>query len=260
MAALLRGKVLCNQWLAETENHGSATQKINYTLSTLPQSGDVEIQKIPSTMTAPETVPEPAPAALPERFTPEQFKALVRWKGWSYRELAARWGISAVWVSNVARNRARPAHYDDALRGLPHKRTMTRDARLLAQRLAALVAGAAQAAALRARARTRTGGYRYHGYLGVGDIVTAAEELGLVAEEGERGIVFQVIDTGKGERYGIVFERGLWDWFAPEHLDLAIAATGLTDARLAAEPPVDEVALAKRIAARALTFWPAAPA
>ncbi|WP_432262862.1 hypothetical protein [Cupriavidus sp. TMH.W2] len=190
-------------------------------------------------------------------FTREQFRALVRWKGYTYRELAERWGVSPDYIGELARKAGRAAHWDDALRGLPNKRTMTRDARLLARRLAALVEARQHAAALRALARKQGGEYRYHGHCVVGDIYTVEKTLGEVADEGERGIVFQVKDTGKGERYGIVFERGLWDWFEPKYLDNDLAATGLSDPATATKPPKDEVELAKRIAAGQLNYWPA---
>lgn len=193
------------------------------------------------------------------RLTPEQFKALVKWKGWSYRELAERWGITSVWMSNVARNAERPAHYDDALVGLPNKRTMTRDVRNLERRLRALVDAKAHDAAAKApghAGRRPSGEYRYHGYFMVGAIVTASEEIGIVAEEGARGAVFQVVDTGKGERYGVLFETGLWDWFDPASIDRMLVMTGLTDPEMAQYRYRDEPTLQTLFASGKLQFWP----
>lgn len=54
-----------------------------------------------------------------ERMTPDEFKKLVRGKGWTYRALAVRWGLSETRVSQFARDAKRPLYYDDAVRALP---------------------------------------------------------------------------------------------------------------------------------------------
>lgn len=54
-----------------------------------------------------------------ERLTPDEFRTQVLLRGWTYRALAERWGKSENWISKIARNPYRPAHYDDAVRGLP---------------------------------------------------------------------------------------------------------------------------------------------
>lgn len=54
-----------------------------------------------------------------KRMTREEFKAEVLLRGWTYRALARRWGVSENWIGQVARNENRPLHWDDALRGLP---------------------------------------------------------------------------------------------------------------------------------------------
>lgn len=51
--------------------------------------------------------------------TPEEFKAEIGRRGWTYRALAERWGVSENWVSKLARNPERAMHWDDAVRGLP---------------------------------------------------------------------------------------------------------------------------------------------
>ena len=53
------------------------------------------------------------------RMTPEEFKELVRGKGWTYRALAVRWAMSETRVSQIARDAERPLYYDDAIRALP---------------------------------------------------------------------------------------------------------------------------------------------
>lgn len=53
------------------------------------------------------------------RMTPDEFKVLVRGKGWTYRALAVRWAMSETRVSPIARDAERPLYYDDAARALP---------------------------------------------------------------------------------------------------------------------------------------------
>lgn len=54
-----------------------------------------------------------------QNFTPEEFKAEIGRRGWTYRALAERWGVTENWVSKLARNADRAMHWDDAVRGLP---------------------------------------------------------------------------------------------------------------------------------------------
>ena len=52
--------------------------------------------------------------------TANEVKQLLRERGWSMVELAARWEISITWISRlVNRPATRPAMYEDAFRGLP---------------------------------------------------------------------------------------------------------------------------------------------
>lgn len=54
------------------------------------------------------------------RMTSEQFKAEFKQRGWTGRTLAVRWEVSEAWISKIAKNSERAAHWDDAVRGLPH--------------------------------------------------------------------------------------------------------------------------------------------
>lgn len=59
---------------------------------------------------------------LVQRLTPEEFKAEYRRRGWSGKALAARWGKHPVSLSKIVNDPERPAHWDDAVKGLPeHK-------------------------------------------------------------------------------------------------------------------------------------------
>jgi len=51
--------------------------------------------------------------------SPADFKVLVNGKGWTYRDLAKRWQLSEVRISQIARDADRPLYYDGAARDLP---------------------------------------------------------------------------------------------------------------------------------------------
>lgn len=184
------------------------------------------------------------------RLTPEQFKAVVIGKGWTYRELAARWGVTPVWVSNIARNSERPAHYDDSVLGLPVRRNLRRNEKrrmALVEAFMRKMAGAP---------RKATGAYRYHGHLVVGTVMAAAEDVGSIAESGMRGIVFQVREIKGGEDYGVIFETGLWDWFSADYIDRYLVATGLVDSGAAQYKFASERDLQGDFHSDAFNFWP----
>lgn len=189
------------------------------------------------------------------RLSPEQFKALAKYKGWKLKMLAERWGVTPEWMSNISRDPQRDLRYDDALIGLPNLNRLSRDLKTRSRQVeAAMVrAGLKQEKARPARPEP---GYRYRGYLYPGAIVTASADVGSMAEEGMRGVVFQVIDDGAGETYGVIFESGMWDWFKPEHADMYLATAGLVAP--AAEHYVyrDEVRLQEDFAAGLFDFWP----
>jgi hypothetical protein len=184
-----------------------------------------------------------------ERLTPAQFKAIIKAKNWKYTELAERWGYTAVWVSNIARDPRRHARYDDMVMGLPNRKTIDRTLRHRQERAAKLVPNQVK------EERKPTGEYRYHSYLTVNTIVVAATDVGSMAEEGTRGIVFQVVNTGQGERYGVIFETGLWDWFAPDHVDDFLVSTGLSCGNIFYDFQ-GEMKLQQDFAAGYFVFWP----
>ena len=55
--------------------------------------------------------------------TPDEFKAEVNRKGWTYRALAERWEVSENYISKIARKENRSLKWDDAVRGLPQLMT-----------------------------------------------------------------------------------------------------------------------------------------
>ncbi|HEY8608120.1 MAG TPA: hypothetical protein VIM12_13480 [Noviherbaspirillum sp.] len=192
-----------------------------------------------------------------QRLTPTQFKALAKYKGWKFKMLAERWGVTPEWVSQVSRDPMRDLRYDDALLGLPNLHRLARDMKARERQLDAAVARTAPSRDREARRRP-TPGYRYRGYLTTGVVVTASTEVGSMAEEGMRGVVFQILDDRKQETYGVIFETGMWDWFPPDYVDLYLTSTGLVCRRTERYRYVDERTLQEDFHAGRFTFWPEA--
>ncbi|MES2830587.1 MAG: hypothetical protein V4695_01175 [Pseudomonadota bacterium] len=160
------------------------------------------------------------------RLSREQFRALAREKGWKFKMLAERWGVSPEWVSIVSRDPNRDIRFDDALFGLPNLRHLARDLR---RRELQVDEAMARYRFSQAATRKKAGlpGYRYQGYLNVGAIVTTVTQFGTVAEEGTRGVVFDVRQNSLEEIYGVIFEQGATEWFTPALVDIYLAGTGL---------------------------------
>jgi len=64
-------------------------------------------------------LPKNQPSISSKPMSPVEFKDEVRGRGWTYKILAERWGVTANWISKTARNDKRALHWDDAVRGLP---------------------------------------------------------------------------------------------------------------------------------------------
>lgn len=124
------------------------------------------------------------------------------------KAVAARWCITPVWMSKLVANEDRPSHYNDALFGLPSMCNAERQGKRRAVRVGRLVANR----------------QRYS----VGEILSAMEAIGSMAEPGERAWVSTAsIREGKFW-YKISFENGQEDWFNETFLDDYFAQTGLS--------------------------------
>lgn len=176
-------------------------------------------------------------------YSPDELRALIKWKGWSHKQLAAYWNISQVHVSRIINDPDRAVHWNDAVVGLPRHPRLLSDLAARQARVASLMLDPAAVRVTKGRvgrpplstlyesdeeeAVKAGSGYRHRGYVVVGSILTVANDLGDALPAGERGIVFAVEDTGVGERYGVIFENGEFHWFLPIHLDSELAGTGL---------------------------------
>ena len=169
-------------------------------------------------------------------FSPDQFRAIIRSKGWSNKALAEYWGMSVVHISRLIGNIERPLYWNDTVIGLPRftrlnadliSRVSKVDSLLLKNPLPKKPGPRPRDSLPPDSSSTFSGDYRYKGYFTVGAIVSATQDIGDMAEEGGRGIVFAVEDVRIGERYGIIFEGGAFDWFLAHHIDACLATTGL---------------------------------
>lgn len=69
--------------------------------------------------------------------TRDDVKGIIRERGWTSVDLAARWGISVTWMSRLINQpHSRPAMYDDAFKGLPSRKLVSveREARHVRKR------------------------------------------------------------------------------------------------------------------------------
>ena len=55
------------------------------------------------------------------RMTTAQFKAEITSKGWLMKEVAKRWQLGVVRMSQICSDEKRALYYDDAVRALPNR-------------------------------------------------------------------------------------------------------------------------------------------
>lgn len=59
---------------------------------------------------------------LMKRLSKDEYKEIIKEKGWNLTEVSVRWGYkSSVRVHQIANNENRPIRYDDMVKGLPYK-------------------------------------------------------------------------------------------------------------------------------------------
>ena len=52
----------------------------------------------------------------------EEFKFVIKDKGWLMKNVAERWKLGTVRMSQICSDEERPLYYDDAVRALPRKK------------------------------------------------------------------------------------------------------------------------------------------
>ena len=149
------------------------------------------------------------------RMSPRQFREAVLAKGWTYADLAFRWGVTPGWVSTIAADPMRDFRYDDAVRGLPRlTRLELRHIQESRHRIERAKKGPV---------RTKAAGDSspidspYSTDFVVGAIIIS-DDLG-------EGVVLAVKQEGRVEKYLIDF-GGAADWYGPSDIDRGLYATG----------------------------------
>lgn len=152
--------------------------------------------------------------------TTKEFKAVIRAKGWTYVELAARWGVTPEWIGALSRNPERPAHYNDAVLALPSRRFYKQDL----YRRRELVRKSIERASSLQNGRSQQA-FPLH----PGDVMVAMEDVGSMAYEGDRAVVVVARKIKEMNQYGILFLSGEFDWFWQPDVDHYLAETGLEE-------------------------------
>lgn len=154
------------------------------------------------------------------RLTSAQFKACIKGKRWKIKELAEYWQISHVWLSKLISDPERPPYYDGAVMDLPLKHELKRHLKRREQTANRYLGRFPEK-------QRKASGLRYQGILMVGTVISVIENLGSIAEEGMRGVVFQTKKAGNTEEYGVIFENGQYEWMPVDYIDKYICETGI---------------------------------
>jgi len=192
----------------------------------------------------------------PVPLTPQQFKALAKLKGWTYRAMAARWGMQPESLSGIARNSNRPIRYDDMLYGLPNLNYLAKEQKIRVTQVEKACALFDKKKSSMVAKQPCSKGFRYHDYLFIGSILSVTSDVGSVAEEGMRGVVFDVQRDGEQEIYGVLFDNGLYDWFPPDYVDIYLAGIGLEDVKNKGYRFIDQETLERDYQRQQFNFWP----
>lgn len=194
----------------------------------------------------------------PSSLSPEEFKTLLRRRGWRMADAAVRWNIRAETLSRIAADPARETRWDDMVRALPlltrRERAAATAARLAlhpprprqsresADPLERQLTDARAVEPFSWDARDEdddepfTGtvdGLRYQGYVGLGSELVTISEIGSFARE---GAYLMVIDTrlsagpeGEArEEYLCECAGGQTLWLDPDEMDDWVVSTGKT--------------------------------
>lgn len=180
-------------------------------------------------------------------------RAILRDKGWTITGFAKFLGITRAWATRVIDDPDRARCYTEAIWGLPHQKYLSR---VRSHREAVVARLEGLPLAPKPEKKKILGyGYRYREYLPVSAVVQATTEVGSIAEEGARGIVLAVSDTGTEDRYGIVFESGLFEWFRPNDVDACLASIGIELDQLRNYVFQSEEVVAEEFGRGLFSFW-----
>lgn len=155
---------------------------------------------------------------------PDIFRAILKERGWTITEFARGLGLTRTWVTRVIDDVSRSRSYTEALWALPDKKNVKRELAARQKLIERLKSSVKKSGPLKSLSKP---GFRYRVYLPVGAVVQASSAVGSIAEEGERGIVFDVKGTDFMDSYGIIFESGGFDYFNPDDIDAMVVSIGI---------------------------------
>jgi hypothetical protein len=195
----------------------------------------------------------------PPLLSPDDFKLLIRQRGWRMADVAVRWNVRAETLSRIAADPAREFRWDDLARALPPL-TRREQAAATAARLFLFPArpravlpqsleeypvstGTAQPMAPlcwtddeaddEGHYASPPDGFRYQDYVGLGSELAVVSDIGSFAVEGAH---LMVIDTRIGvasegdacEEYLCESAQGDTLWLTPDQMDDWVVSTGKT--------------------------------
>jgi hypothetical protein len=142
--------------------------------------------------------------------TPHQFRAVVKTRGWTFAEVAQRWGVTPERVSQIANQPDKRApHWEDALFGLPHKRAAERTRQ---QRLALAGSAGNRLAPRKANGEGRRGSWVVQApYLAQGSVFIVTQGQSEDLDEGMRGALMARRATPRPQVL-LLFESGYREW------------------------------------------------
>lgn len=171
-------------------------------------------------------------AKAASRLSPDAFRSSIDRSGWKIVDLAYRWGITENYLSRLIADPNRPAHWDDAVRGIadvsaadlrlfrkyrlanPLQKQPTRRKKTMPEELAD-------------EAPLKSGpDYSYVGFLEKGDILAVTEDMtreGIF--KGDEGLILAITEDEKGMHYQIDF-GGIVLWLRTQEISLYMVETG----------------------------------
>lgn len=198
----------------------------------------------------------------PPRISPDDFKMLIRKRGWRMADVAVRWNVRPETLSRVAADAGRETRWDEMARALPQITRRDRAAATAARlslypprpRSTRTPAGSGPSAeqALRPATPAQDGfswtdpdeeecasleamdnGFRYQGYVGLGSELVMVTTIGGFAAEGATLVVIDLRlgiqgDGGTQEEYLCRVPQGPVLWLTPAQMDDWVVSTGKT--------------------------------
>ena len=161
--------------------------------------------------------------------SPTEFEAVIRMRGYSLSEVAARWGLSPARLTQIKADVLRSPRYEDALWGLPAKK-LARAVTIRREHIAHRLAGE-RSAKDRKKIRREVPSFEPTFLIEVGDIWAVARSPGEHLPEGCEGTIVAVERHESSARISFRFVNGFTETIDQNYLlspDCFLVATGKT--------------------------------